>query len=148
MSDGDGRLYPTRPILAASVAVFRDGRVLLAERVKPPAPDCFSLPGGLVESGETLEEAALRELGEETGVRARIVGFNTHVEVIERDAADRIVRHFVVASFVGDWLSGDGTVGPEARRILWADPLALENLPTTPQLDRVLASAVRLVAGA
>jgi 8-oxo-dGTP diphosphatase len=146
MSANDGRLYPTRPFLAASVAVFRDGRVLLAERVSPPSPDCFSLPGGLVEPGETLEEAALRELGEETGVRARIAGFNTHVEVIERDAADRVVRHFVVASFVGDWLSGDGTVGPEARRIVWADPLALHDLSTTPQLDRVLASAVRLVA--
>jgi 8-oxo-dGTP diphosphatase len=146
MSANDGRLYPTRPFLAASVAVFRDGRVLLAERVSPPSPDCFSLPGGLVEPGETLEEAALRELGEETGVRARIAGFNTHVEVIERDAADRVVRHFVVASFVGDWLSGDGAVGPEARRIVWADPLALHDLSTTPQLDRVLASAVRLVA--
>ncbi|MCW6510131.1 NUDIX hydrolase [Lichenifustis flavocetrariae] len=143
MSEADPRLYPTRPILAASVAVFRDGRVLLAERVNPPAANCFSLPGGLVEAGESLEAAALRELVEETGVRARILGFNDHVEVIERDDRDRIARHFVVASFVGEWIDGDGTVGPEARRILWADPRAIDDLPTTPGLLRVLHGAGR-----
>jgi 8-oxo-dGTP diphosphatase len=143
MSAVDPRLYPSRPILAASIAVFRDGKVLLAERINPPAPDRFSLPGGLVESGETLEAAALRELAEETGVTARILGFNDHVEVIERDADDRVIRHFVVCSFVGEWLAGEGTVGPEARRILWADPAAIDHLPTTPHLDRVLHGANR-----
>jgi 8-oxo-dGTP diphosphatase len=141
----DGRLYPARPILAASIAVFRNGRVLLAERVNPPAADRYSLPGGLVEPGETLEEAALRELGEETGVTAAITGFNTHVEVIERDGEGRIARHFVVASFVGHWIAGEGTTGPEARRIIWADPTNLAAILTTPHLDRVLASALRLI---
>jgi 8-oxo-dGTP diphosphatase len=79
------RLYPERPILAASVAVFRDGRVLLAARTAPPYDQVFSLPGGLVEPGESLEQAALRELTEETGVTAGIVGFAGHVEIIERD---------------------------------------------------------------
>ena len=72
----DARLYPPRPILAASVAVFRHGKVLLASRTAPPAQNLFSLPGGLVEVGEGLAEAALRELMEEVGVTARIVGFN------------------------------------------------------------------------
>ena len=146
MSEGgapDPRLYPARPILAASIAVFREGRVLLAERVNPPAADCFSLPGGLVEPGERLEAAALRELMEETGVSARILGFNDHVEVIEADAEGRPRRHFVVCSFVGEWLAGEGATGPEARRILWADPLGVDHLPTTPDLLRVLRSALR-----
>ena len=60
----------------------------------------FSLPGGLVEAGETLEEAALRELEEEVGVAASIVGFNDHVEVIDRDEDGQVARHFVIASFV------------------------------------------------
>ena len=66
----ESRAYPTRPFLAASIAVFRDGQVLLAERAAPPAARLFSLPGGLVEPGESLQEAALRELEEETGVEA------------------------------------------------------------------------------
>jgi ADP-ribose pyrophosphatase YjhB (NUDIX family) len=141
MTLAPSRSYPARPILAASVAVFRGGRVLLAERVNPPAADCFSLPGGLVEVGETLEAAALRELFEETGVTASILGFNGHVEVIRQDEAGRVERHFVVASFVGTWIAGEGTPGDEARRILWADPLDLGPLPLTPGLRPLLERA-------
>ena len=66
------RDYPDRPILCASAAVFRDGLVLLGSRRNPPYDPVFSLPGGLVETGESLEEAALREVEEETGVRPRM----------------------------------------------------------------------------
>ncbi len=142
----DDRLYPARPILAASVAVLRDGRVLLARRAKPPGAGRFSLPGGLVEPGETLAEAALRELAEETGVVARIVAFNRHVEVVEHDDAGAVRRHFVVASFVGAWLSGEGTVGPEASEILWATREEAAALPATEGLAPVLDGAWRLAA--
>ena len=147
MSLAPSRSYPARPILAASVAVFRAGRVLLAERVHPPAADCFSVPGGLVEVGETLEEAALRELFEETGVTARITGFNGHVEVIERDREGRVERHFVVASFMGEWVAGEGVASDEARTILWADPTRLDGLALTPGLAALLGRAVAVRAG-
>ncbi len=96
------RLYPPRPILAVSVAVFRQGRVLVGRRARPPMAGRFSLPGGVVEIGETLIEAALRELYEEVGVEAEIVGFNRHIEPIVREG-DRVRAHFVIASFVGRW---------------------------------------------
>ena len=143
MSEAIPRLYPTRPILAASVAVFRKGRVLLAERINPPAANCFSLPGGLVEAGESLEAAALRELAEETGVRARILGFNDHVEVIERDDQNRIVRHFVSPPSWENGSTETARSGPEARQILWTDPRDVGDLPTTPDLLRVLRNAGR-----
>jgi ADP-ribose pyrophosphatase YjhB (NUDIX family) len=60
----EDRLYPARPILAVSVAVFREGRVLVGRRARPPMAGRFSLPGGVVEVGETLVEAAARELYE------------------------------------------------------------------------------------
>ncbi len=142
MSLAPSRAYPARPILAASVAVFRAGRVLLAERVSPPGANLLSLPGGLVEVGETLEAAALRELDEETGVLARITGFNGHVEVIARDGDDRVERHFVVASFIGEWIAGEGRPGDEARTILWADPGRLDGLQLTPGLRPLLERAV------
>ena len=141
------RLYPDRPILAASVAVFRDGKVLLGARVHPPAAHVFSLPGGVVESGEPLEDAALRELLEETGVHARIIGFVGHTQVIEKDADDKVRRHFVVASFAAHWISGEGTPSAEAPQILWVDPHHLGDLPVTPNLPNILTQAVQLVAG-
>ena len=79
------RLYPARPLLAVSVACFRGGKVLLATRTRPPAIGALTLPGGLVEPGERLSEAALRELQEEVEVEAEIVGFTGHAERIERD---------------------------------------------------------------
>lgn len=136
---------PARPVLAASVAVFRDDKVLLATRTKPPADQLWSLPGGKVEPGETLEEAALRELEEEVGVKARILGFNRHVEIFGRDAKGGVTHHFVVASFVGEWLSGEPTTGPEAGAVMWADPLRLGGLPTTRELGDVLRRAQALL---
>lgn len=132
---------PARPVLAASVAVFRDGLVLLATRTKPPADQLWSLPGGKVEAGETLEEAALRELEEEVGVKARILGFNRHVEIFGRDSAGAVTHHFVVASFVGEWLSGEPAAGPEAGAVKWVDPQRLGGLATTRELGDVLRRA-------
>jgi ADP-ribose pyrophosphatase YjhB (NUDIX family) len=139
------RHYPDRPILAASVAVFRDGKVLLGARANPPAAHVFSLPGGVVEIGEHLEDGALRELFEETGVRARIIGFAGHTQVIEKDADDKVRRHFVVASFAAHWISGEGTPSAEAPQLLWADPQNLGDLPVTPNLQNILAQAAKLV---
>ena len=136
------RRHPARPILAASVAVFRGDRVLLAERRKPPAAGCFSLPGGLVEVGETLHAAALRELMEETHVTATIGGFAGHVEVIGHDEAGRVERHFVVASFWGDWVAGEAVAAEDTSRVIWARPHEFGELMLTPGLRPLLDRAI------
>lgn len=140
------RLYPVLPILSVSLAVFRAGRVLLATRTRAPFIGAFSLPGGVVEAGETLTEAALRELREEVAVEARIIAFNRHVESIERDEAGAIRRHFVIASFVGAWIAGEGTPGPEAGKVVWAEPSDAPLLNCTPQTAEILASGAALYA--
>jgi 8-oxo-dGTP diphosphatase len=135
------RDYPSRPILCASAAVFRDGRVLLGSRRNPPYDQVFSLPGGLVETGETLEEAALREVEEETGVRGEIVCFNGWREVIHRDDEGRVQRHYVIASFVARWVSGEGEPGEELGRVMWADEDEVRALPLTNGLSELLLRA-------
>jgi 8-oxo-dGTP diphosphatase len=139
----DDRLYPPRPILAVSLAVFKGGKALIARRARAPLKGLYSLPGGVVEIGETLREAALRELYEEVGLRAEIVAFNEHVESIQRDEKG-VAAHYVIASFVGRWLDGEARVSPEADSVLWVDPVAPIEAPTTPGLAAVLAKAARL----
>ncbi len=142
----EARSYPKRPILAASLAVFRRDRVLLARRAKPPLAGRYSLPGGLVEPGERLADAALREMREEVEVDARIVGFNQHVEVIERDYGNAVCLHYVIASFVGIWVAGEGTPGSEADDVVWARLDEIETLPVTDHLLPILQAATRLIA--
>lgn len=139
------RLYPSRPFLAVSIAVFRAGKVLMATRTRAPFINAFSLPGGLVETGETLAEAALRELREEVDVEARVIAFNRHVESIERDDAGGIKRHFVIASFIGEWIAGEGTPGLEAGEVVWVEPSQLSRLHCTPHTAEVVAGAAAML---
>lgn len=142
------RHYPAQPALAVSIAVFRAGQVLLASRTAAPYARVFTLPGGLVEIGETVEAAALRELREETGVLARLVGFNQIVQHIGRDSAGRVERHYVILSFAALWLAGEARAGAEAGEILWRAPENIGDLPLTPRLAHILADAQRIVEGA
>lgn len=136
----DDRRFHARPILAVSVAVFRQGRVLVGRRARPPMAGRFSLPGGVVEVGETLMEAVKRELFEEVGVEADIIGFNRHVEPILRESG-RVRAHFVIASFVGRWRRGEARVSKETDAIAWIEPEACASLLTTPELGEILESA-------
>ncbi|MGL4729194.1 MAG: NUDIX hydrolase, partial [Bosea sp. (in: a-proteobacteria)] len=134
-----------RPTLAVSLAMFRDdGHVLIATRTKPPAAHVWSLPGGRVEPGETLAAAALREMEEEVGAKAQIIGFNRHVEAIGRGGDGAPSHHFVVASFVGRWLAGEPQPGPEAGEVRWVQPDGLAGLPVTHELPHVLMAAQRI----
>ena len=139
----DDRLFPARPILAASVAVFRDGRVLIARRARAPLLGLYSLPGGVVEIGETLREAALRELAEEVGLQAEVIGFLDHVEPIAREGT-RVRSHYVIAAFAARWTGGEARVGPEVDDFAWIAPESIGDWRTTPELPRLIAEAARL----
>lgn len=138
------RLYPARPLLAASAAVLRDGRVLVAARGRGLMAGRYSLPGGLVEPGETLAQAALRELREEVGVEAEIIGFLDHVEVIHRDDDGGIKHHFLIAAHAARWLGGEPQPGAEALDVRWVDEAEAAALPTTLGLDGILRKAFAL----
>ena len=126
--------------------MVRDGKVLLASRARPPLEGVFTLPGGLVESGETLVETALRELSEEVGVEAEMIGFVGPVEVIERDDTGRVEHHFVICAHAARWISGEGTPGEEALEIRWLAPAELVSVRTTVGLPGIVAGAVALAS--
>jgi 8-oxo-dGTP diphosphatase len=134
------RLFPARPILAVSAAVFRQARVLIVRRARAPLLGHFSLPGGGVEVGETLAAALARELLEEVGIEAEIIAFNRHVEAIIPEG-DQVRAHFVIASFVARWTRGEPRLSDEVDAVDWIDPAADLPSPTTPELGEVLARA-------
>jgi ADP-ribose pyrophosphatase YjhB (NUDIX family) len=139
------RLFPARPILAVSAVVFREGGVLIVRRARAPLIGHFSLPGGVVEVGETLAAALARELMEEVGIEAEITAFNRHVEAIAREG-DRVRTHFVIASFVARWTSGEPRLSDEVDAVDWIDPAAGLPSPTTPELGEILMRAARIEA--
>lgn len=136
-----------KPVLAASIAVFRDGKVLLAQRARAPGLGLYSLPGGRIEPGETMREGVLRELMEEVGLVADLIGFVDHVEHIEHGADGALKTHAVIVAFAGLWREGEPVLSDEVSDVRWVDPLAPGDLPMTRNLQAVLASAAALVVG-
>ena len=130
-----------RPELSVSTVVFRDGKVLLAQRMFEPYAGYYSLPGGRVERGETLHEAALRELMEEVQVEAHIIGFVDHVELCERDESGDVLFHAVIAVFLAHWMGGDAQIGAEVSDVLWYDFNSPSDVQMTPNLKNILAKA-------
>jgi 8-oxo-dGTP diphosphatase len=134
-----------RPVLAASIAVFRDGKVLLARRGKAPALGLYSLPGGRIEAGERMETAVLRELAEEVGISARLLGFIDHVEHIEHAPDGALRAHAVICAFAGQWEAGEPQLSDEATDLIWVDPLAPGDWPMTRGLPDILRKAAAIV---
>jgi len=124
------RSYPKKPLLGASACIFDQSKVLLVLGTTPPKQGLWSLPGGLVEVGETLLQAAARELFEETGLSADILGLADWIEVIEPDTTT-IKYHFVIAMFVGRYSHGQIKAGDDAKEACWFELSALSQLPMT-----------------
>ncbi len=142
----DPRMYPDRPFLAVSAAIVRDGRVLIARRNKGASTGAFTLPGGVVEAGETLRQAVIREIREETGMAIEPVALAGQREFITRDEAGRVVRHFVILCFACRWMSGEGVpLLEELSELRWLRPAELAGLTTTEGLAEIVDSALRLM---
>ncbi|MEO1305215.1 MAG: NUDIX hydrolase [Pseudomonadota bacterium] len=104
-----------RPVPAVGVICFRDDHVLLIRRGTPPKKGEWSLPGGRIEPGEPARDAALRELREETGVEAKLLGLVDVVDAIfENRSGDLITRHYVLVDFAAQWVSGEPEAGDDA----------------------------------
>lgn len=139
----DSRRYPQRPYLAVSAAVVRDGKVLVVRRTRKPALNFYTLPGGAVEIGETLHDAVIREVREETQLTIEPVALAGHREAIMRDDQGRVERHFVILSFAARWLSGEPVLNEELDDARWLAPAELSELRTTEGLAEIVAAAFK-----
>ena len=118
--------YPSHPVVAVGAIVFRDNRVLLVRRGQPPSQDLWAIPGGRVEIGETLQEAAEREILEETGISIRALEPVYTFDYIERDGSAFPRFHYVIIDLTADYISGKIRAGDDAAEARWvaADELA------------------------
>lgn len=114
--------YPDRPVVAVIAVVVREERVLLVRRANPPDQGKFGFPGGRIELGERLEDAALRELAEETGVEADAIEVLTAVDAIDCDVRGAPRFHYVLVAVLCRWRSGDGAPAGDVSEVRWVQP--------------------------
>lgn len=143
MSD---REYPVRPIVGIGLVVLKQDSVLLVRRGKPPNVGSWTLPGGAQEVGETVEEAARRELLEETGIAVGPLYFAAHVDNIRRDASGRVQFHYTILDFAARWQEGEPVAGSDVTEAIWVRLDALEQFQLWSEAHRVIAIARSLVS--
>ena len=131
------------PRPGVSAAVFRDARVLLVQRAKPPFENLWTLPGGHIEPGEEARAAAHRELLEETGISADLKGVVDVADVILRRDDGALDRHYVLAVYYGRWLSGEAKAASDTRTLRWVELGELDKLELTGGAHRIIREAYR-----
>ncbi|MFV3075184.1 NUDIX hydrolase [Niveispirillum fermenti] len=131
----------THPRVGVGCLVWKQARVLLIRRGKPPGHGEWSLPGGSQELGETLFQAAEREVLEETGVTARARSILTAVDNIVHDAAGALLFHYTIVDVEADWQAGEPVAGDDALDARWAGLEECEALVSWEPLKQVLRMA-------
>jgi 8-oxo-dGTP diphosphatase len=137
----DSRWYPQLPMVAAHALVFKEERVLLVKRSKEPSKGRWSIPGGRIELGETIYEAAKREVLEECSVEIEIERILDVADSIIRDEEGHIQYHFVLIYLLARYKGGDIKARSDAKEARWVTYGGLAELDVHPQLRAVLMQA-------
>jgi ADP-ribose pyrophosphatase YjhB (NUDIX family) len=122
------RRYPERPLVGVGALIIDDGRVLLARRGKEPLKGEWTLPGGLVETGETLVEAVQREALEETALTIEVGKVAGVFDRIYPDASGRVEYHYILVDYVCSVISGSAHAGSDIDEVRWFSPEELATL--------------------
>lgn len=138
------RDYPDHPLLGVGAIIVYNEQVLVVRRANPPLQGEWSIPGGLVETGETTREAITREIREETGLTIEPVELVEVFERILRDANSRVRYHFVVIDYLCRIVSGNVRSGSDVSEIRWARLEDLQILGITPETCEVIHKALNV----
>lgn len=141
------REYPDRPLVGAGAVIIVDGRVALVRRGAQPRKGEWSIPGGLVDLGETLRQAAEREALEETGLVVTAAEVLEVFESLERDGQGRVLYHYVVVDFDCRYVSGELRAGGDATQVCWARAEELASLGVSEVATKVILKALANVRG-
>lgn len=134
----------TGPRLAVSAGIFRDGKILLVRRAREPAKGVYTFPGGRVEFGESLTEALIREIREETGLVIEIVGLAGYREALPPRTGGH--GHFVILPFAARWIANEVSLNDELDDARWLPPeSAVDGLPVTLGLNDTIRAAAALM---
>jgi ADP-ribose pyrophosphatase YjhB (NUDIX family) len=125
------RQYPPHPLLGVGAIIFDGDTVLLVERAGEPLKGWWSIPGGLLETGETLEAAVRREVLEETGLVVEVVSRFDLFERIMRDADGRAEYHYVLVDYVCKVTGGAVQPGDDVSRVEWVPCSGLDDYKVT-----------------
>ena len=141
MSD---RRYPDRPYVGIGGIIVHEGRVVLVKRRFEPLAGQWSIPGGAVETGETLEACLIREMGEETGF---VVEVGPVVEVLDRithDDEGRVLYHFVLIDYLCWPVGGELRAGSDVAEAVLAEPSELAQFQLTEKALSVIERALEM----
>lgn len=141
------REYPEGPLVGVGAVVLHGSRVLLVRRGGQPSRGKWSLPGGLVELGETTAEAICRELDEECHLSVRVVGVAGVIDRIVRDAAGLVRYHYVLVDYLAYAETEAVTADSDAAEACWVEVDRIEGLDVTEGLVDMIRRAMALRDG-
>lgn len=144
--DRSRREYPDRPFVGVGVIVLGADGVLLIRRGRPPRQGSWSLPGGAQKLGETVDDAARREVLEETGLKVAVLGLVDVVDSVRRDDAGRVQYHYTLVDVLARPLGGRLAAGGDAMDAKWIKRDALGDLDLWSETLRVIDLAVEMAA--
>ncbi len=135
------REYPGAPVVGVGGVVIRDGRALLIKRGSAPLKDQWSIPGGTLELGESIQEGVRRELLEETGIEVRVGELIEVFDRIFRDDEGKIQYHFVIVDYLCEAISGEARAASDVTDVAWVNEEDLWNYKLTEAATRVIRKA-------
>lgn len=141
------REYPERPLVGVGGVVIRDERTLLIRRGSAPLEGEWSIPGGMLELGETILEGVRRELLEETAIEVRVLDLIEVFERVTRDEAGKLKYHFVILDYLCEAVRGEAQAGSDVTAVAWARESELSKYSLTPTATRVIQKAFEIARG-
>lgn len=132
------REYPLQPLIGLGAIVWKEGRVLMVQRGRPPRAGIWSLPGGLQLLGETVADGIRREIAEEAGIEIDLLGLVEVIDSVHRDAEGRVLYHYTIIDYAARWTAGEAVAGDDAAAVAWVDPAELHRLETWEETLRVI----------